>query len=82
MGRIEFDLIGEVLDTLFSLMGKYARWLNAKGKRICFIVWNICTLYWIIRDLQLGLYSQATFCLFSIGLNFYGFMKWKQKGMV
>lgn len=81
MVRIEFDVIGELLDTAFSLLGKYGKWLNVKGKRICFIVWNICLLYWMLRDFQLALYSQGCFCLLSIGINFYGLYVWKKKGI-
>lgn len=79
MGRIEFDIIGEALDTIFSLLGKYGRWLNAKGKKICFIIWNICTLYWMCRDFYLGLYSQGVFCVFSLALNAYGWFNWKKR---
>jgi len=79
MGRIEFDIIGEALDTLFSLLGKYGRWLNARGNKICFIIWNICTTYWMFRDFYLGLYSQGAFCVFSLALNVYGYLRWRGK---
>jgi nicotinamide riboside transporter PnuC len=69
---------GEIFDTLISLLGKYGRWLNARGRRACFIIWSICTLYWAVRDFRLGLYSQAIFCLFSVALNAYGYVKWKR----
>jgi hypothetical protein len=80
MVRIEFDLLGELLDTIFSLLGKYGRWMNARGKRICFIIWNVCTIYWMLRDFQLNLWSQGFFCLISICLNFWGYFNWKKKG--
>jgi hypothetical protein len=72
--------IGEIFDTLISLLGKYGRWLNARGKKLCFVVWSICTIYWSIRDFKLGLYSQSIFCAFSVALNAYGYMNWKNKG--
>jgi len=72
---------GEILDTIASLLGKYGRWLNAKGKRVCFIIWSICSIYWAARDFRLGLYSQAIFCIFSVGLNAYGFFNWKKSGI-
>ena len=71
----------EILDTIISLSGKYGRWLNARGKRTCFIIWSFCTLYWAIRDFRLGLYSQTVFCLFSIGLNIYGYFNWGKQGV-
>ena len=76
---IEINWIGESLDTVFSLLGKYGRWLNARGKRACFLLWNICCVYWIARDFYIGLYAQAFFCIFSVGLNVYGFINWKNK---
>jgi len=75
---IQINWTGEILDTIFSLLGKYGRWLNARGKKVCFIIWNICTIYWMCRDFYIGLYSQGTFCLVSIALNSYGYFRWKK----
>lgn len=76
---MQINIIGELLDTIFSLTGKYGRWLNARGKRFCFILWSICCIYWISRDIHLHLYSQGFFCIFSLGLNIYGYFNWKKK---
>lgn len=72
---------GEILDTIISLAGKYGGWLNARGKRFCFIIWSICMIYWAARDFNLGLYSQSIFCVFSLGINLYGYTNWKKKGL-
>lgn len=71
----------EILDTIISLSGKYGRWLNARGNRVCFIIWTMCTVYWAIRDFKLGLYSQSIFCIFSIALNIYGYFNWNAIGI-
>lgn len=76
---IHINWIGELLDTIVSISGKYGRWLNIKGKRICFIIWALCATYWAFRDFYLNLWSQGFFCLFSVGLNMYGFFEWKRK---
>lgn len=76
---IEINWIGELFDTIASLSGKYGQWLNAHGKRVCFIVWSLCMIYWAARDFKLGLYSQSVFCVFSVLLNFYGYINWKKK---
>lgn len=78
---MEINWIGESLDTIFSLSGKWGRWLNARGKKFCFIIWTICAIYWMGRDFYLGLYSQGFFCGFSIWLNLYGYFNWKNKGI-
>lgn len=37
---MEINWLHETLDTAISLLGKYGRWLNAKAKKNCFIVWT------------------------------------------
>jgi len=78
---MEINWIGEALDTVVSLSGKWARWLNAKGRRVCFLIWAFGAIYWMVRDFYIGLYAQGAFCLISIWLNFYGFSQWKKKGI-
>jgi hypothetical protein len=46
---MEINWIGEILDTIANISGKYGQWLNAHKKRVCFIVWIVCCSYWIIR---------------------------------
>lgn len=81
MINIEINWLGEIFDTLISLTGKYARWLNIKGKKLCFIIWSACCVYWTMRDIYLQIYSQAIFCLVSLGFHVYGYMEWKKKGL-
>lgn len=76
---MEINWVGEILDTIVSLNSKWARWLNARGKKFCFVIWAAAATYWFFRDIYLGLYSQAFFCLFSIWLNMYGYFNWKKK---
>jgi len=70
----------EGFDTIVSLSGKYARWLNARGKRFCFLIWAVSSIYWMVRDFQVGLYSQGIFCIVSVGLNLYGYWNWGKRG--
>ncbi len=67
---------GEIFDTVFSLSGKWGRWLNVRKNKWCFAVWTLCCIYWMIRDIQLELYSQALFCIPSVALHGYGFYNW------
>jgi len=43
------------------------------------LLWTGCAIYWMGRDFYIGFYSQGAFCLFSVGLNLYGFYNWKKK---
>lgn len=76
---MQINWIGEILDTTASLSGKYARWLNIKKRKICFIVWGICATYWAIRSATLGLYSQALFGVVSVGFHTYGWLEWRKE---
>jgi nicotinamide riboside transporter PnuC len=77
---VNINWAGEAFDIIASLAGKYGQWLNSRGKRLCFIIWSICMLYWSARDFNLGLYSQSIFCVFSLAINFYGYFNWKKQG--
>lgn len=76
---MHFEIVGEILDTVFSLLGKTGRVFNNQGKKVCFLIWIVCLLYWFGRDLYLNLYSQAFFCLTSIGLHIHGYRTWTKK---
>lgn len=70
--------VGESLDLIFSLLGKYGRWQNNKRNKICFIIWMFCCGYWVIRDLYLNLWTQGIFCFVSLILHFHGYQTWKK----
>lgn len=70
----------EAMDFMVALLCKYAKWLNIKGRRLCFLIWILCSVYWFVVDVQRGLYSQALFCIFTIVFQAYGFYEWKRKG--
>ena len=71
--------MGELTDLIFTAIGKLGRWLNIKGKRLCFILWAFVMIYWIARNWELGLISQTCGCVISFGLHIYGYWNWKDK---
>jgi len=71
--------VGETTDLLISILGKAGRFLNARGKRICFLIWLVCLSYWSVRNYHLGLKVQTASTAISAMLNIYGFIKWKEK---
>jgi len=71
--------MGEITDLIFSLLGKLGKFFNARGKRICFILWMVCLAYWTIRNYFLGLKVQTISTFISAILNLYGFFNWKNK---
>lgn len=76
---MHINWIMELFDTIASILGKYGSWLNAKGRKICFIVWSLCIIYWFFRDIQLEMYSRAISCIVSLGINIYGYINWSKK---
>jgi len=73
--------MGELTDLLFTVLGKMGRWFNVKGQRICFVLWVICLIYWMVRNFSMDLYVQTGGCLISLGFHFYGWWNWKDKGI-
>lgn len=73
-------------DTLFTIItwslatvSVIGAWLNAKQKRIGFIVWGLANVCWLFIDGYRGIYAQsALYCVF-IGFNIYGWIQWSQK---
>jgi len=73
--------LGELTDLVFVILGKLGSWLNAKGRRVCFVVWAAVLLYWGARNIQLGLMVQTGGCLVSLGIHLYGYLNWKKEGI-
>lgn len=73
--------MGELTDLVFTVLGKLGRFLNVKGKRICFIIWGICLAYWSVRNYEMGLMVQTLGCIFSFGLHGYGYWNWRKNGI-
>lgn len=70
----------EAVDFCVAFLCKYAKWQNIKGRRLCFLIWMVCGVYWLIVDIHRGLYAQALFCIPTILFQIYGFYEWKRKG--
>lgn len=73
--------MGELTDLIFTLLGKLGRFFNVRGQRVCFILWAICLLYWIARNIEMGLMVQTGGCVVSLLFHIYGFWNWKKKGI-
>lgn len=73
--------MGEITDLIFSLLGKAGRFFNVRGERVCFIIWIVCLLYWMARNLSMDLWVQTGSCLISLAFHIYGFINWKRKGI-
>ena len=70
----------EAVDFCVAFLCKYAKWQNIKGRRLCFLIWMVCGVYWFVVDIHRGLYAQALFCIPTILFQIYGFYEWKRNG--
>lgn len=73
--------VGEMIDALMGILGLYAKFLNARLNRISFVIWGIAYIYWISRNISNELYAQAVFSFITMGISWYGYFRWKGKGV-
>lgn len=58
-----FGFTANLIDACFLIFGKTGKILNARGKRICFLIDIICLSYWFYMDVRRGLISQGISCV-------------------
>ena len=73
-----FGLTANLIDACFLILGKTGKFLNARGKRICFLIDITCLSYWFYMDIKRDLISQGLSCIVSIVICIYGFRRWKK----
>lgn len=54
---------------------------NVKQRRICFLLWLVANVLWIIVDVEKGLYGQAALFVLYTGISIWGWFDWKKKGL-
>ncbi len=65
--------------TMLGVFG--AKWLSARKNKLCFVIFSINAIYWIIRNFYLGLHVAPTLGFINIAINIYGYIYWT-KGKV
>jgi len=53
--------------------------LNVKKKRLCFVLWAVGNIAWLIYDIASGLYSRALLDAVQLGFAVWGLYEWKKK---
>lgn len=61
---------------LLTALSIYAAYLNVKKKRICFMLYTVSNIGWIIINIYFEIYSQALLFLIFTGLSTYGWIEW------
>lgn len=76
---MEINYLLEFFDFLAGASVWLAKWLSARQNKICFVIFSLHALYWVIRGYSLGLHVAPMFSFLNIALNIYGFMQWRKK---
>lgn len=53
--------------------------LNVRKNILCFYLWSIGNIAWLIFDLWSGLYSRAVLDFVQLGFAVWGIIAWKEK---
>ena len=77
--HMQITFMANIIDAFVLIFGKTGKFLNARGNRICFLIELCCLSYWMIVDIQRGLFSQAISCCVSMGISIYGYINWGKK---
>jgi hypothetical protein len=76
---MEINWILEGCDFIAASGVWLAKWLSARQKRICYIIFSAHAIYWVCRGYGLGLHVAPMLSCVNIALNIYGFMYWGKK---
>ncbi len=68
-----FEILGWI-GFIFIFFGYY---LNSQKNIVCFYVWAIGNIIFIIYAYQIGSYPMLFMSLFTLVMNIYGYIKWK-----
>jgi hypothetical protein len=53
--------------------------LNVKKNSLCFWLWSVGNIAWLIFDIHSGLYSRALLDIVQLGFAIWGIIEWRKK---
>lgn len=62
--------------TALSLSGSI---FNVKKKVVCFYIWSVCEIFWLILDIRSRTFGRAFLDLTQFGFALYGIHEWGEK---
>jgi len=68
----------EIIGWLGFAFISYGYYLNAKKKNHCFYVWAVGNFLFLIYSTLIGSFPMFTMSFFTLGMNFFGWIKWKE----
>ena len=53
--------------------------LNIKKKFVCFYIWVVANIFWLVFDIRNGIYGRAFLDVVHLGFAFWGIYEWQFK---
>ena len=79
MGEGKYMNIWHIISWIGAFTAIIAYIFNIRKNKICFILWEIAAILFIISNIYGNLdYGQATLNTFYLGMNAYGWYKWRK----
>lgn len=72
-------MVFTLMQTLLMIGCLLGDYFNCKKVKVCFIIWAICNIGWLIVDLINGAYSRMVLDFVQICFNLYGLRQWTLK---
>ncbi len=77
--NVEHNLITEILGWLGFVLILFGYYFNARQHIICFYIWGIGNIIFLIYALLINAMPQVAMSIFVLGMNVYGFLQWRSK---
>ena len=77
--NVEHNLITEILGWLGFVLILFGYFFNARQQIICFFIWGIGNIFFLIDALLIDAMPQVAMSLFVLGMNVYGYQQWRNK---
>ena len=68
--------MSELIIALVSAIAVFGNILNVKRMQICFLVWLLCNIFWLIFDLNQKSYSRSILDLVNLFTSLWGTINW------
>lgn len=66
----------EWIIALVSIFAVFGNILNVKRMPVCFIIWALCNLFWLVLDLTSHSYSRSALDAVNLCTSSWGILSW------
>tara|TARA_R100000234_G_scaffold61809_1_gene37412 strand:+ start:248 stop:490 length:243 start_codon:yes stop_codon:yes gene_type:complete len=77
--NVELNYFTEILGWLGFVLILFGYYFNARQLIICFYIWGIGNIIFLIYALLINAMPQVAMSIFVLGMNVYGWKQWRNK---